>query len=515
MQVLKKTAIVAVLLLPAFFLLHNYNELFGFIKISQLLVYGAIIYTPVFICLLTMYLTRKWNIKSSLILFSILFLLLLFGPINNYARHITHSGIFGSRYTILIICIILLMLIIRKIIKSKTISSQTVFFVNLAVVCLITTEVVMVFLNAQELKRTKNLIYPDKTLSQQFVSPNLPDSAKPDIYFFVFDEYTNNETLQKLWNYNNDTITNWLLSSGFHLPAKPSANYSFTIYSVSSTFNMNYIDPKKGSDGTIPLNVLQANESLSDNETFNILKKENYDIHFLAPFDNKIETTPTHFFDYISNKQIQAQTLPGVFAESELWSSIAAKFFNGEDKSSLYAKSLQEKYQIIRSTVEKIKSTTDSNVNRKPHFVYGHLMVPHEPHMFDKAGKFLTYDEYLKSNAFNTYTPQITYGNSLMKEIVSYIKQHNKRNTIIIIEGDHGFRGFIEDGIDWFNRTPDSLKRYFLPNFNAVYFPDGNYSKIYDHISPINTFRVLFDQFFHQNFPMLKDTGTVVKDTIY
>jgi hypothetical protein len=515
MQVFKKTAIVALLLLPAFFLLHNYNELFGFIKINQLFLYGAIIYIPVLLCLLILLVTKKWNTKSSLIFFSILVLVLLFGPINNYARHLIHTGIFGSRYTILLICLIILVLIVKKIIRSKQIAPRTVLFVNLAVACLVSTELIMLVVNAAELEKTNNLIYYNKRLSDQFVSPNLPDSAKPDIYFFVFDEYTNNQTLEKLWHYHNDSITNFLMANGFHLPAQPHANYSFTIYSVSSTFNMDYIDPEKGSDGTIPRYVLQANESLSDNETFSILKKEQYDIHFLAPFDNKIESTPTHFFDYISNKQIQAQTLPGTFAQSDLWTNLAAKIFNGDDKSVAYAKSLKEKYQNIRSTVEKIKSTTDSSTNRKPHFVYGHIMVPHEPHMFNKDGGFMTYEEYLKSTAFDTYTPQITYGNSLMKEIVSYIKQHNRHNTIIVIEGDHGFRGFVEDGMDWFNRTPDSLKRYFLPNFNAVYFPDNDYSRIYDQISPINTFRVIFDQFFHQHFPMLKDTGTVVKDTIY
>src|SRR5580704_19685440 len=93
MQVLKRTAIVAILLLPAFFLLHNYNELFGFIKIRQVLIYGMVIYVPIVVCLLILYVTKKWNLKSSLIFFSVLFLLLLFGPINNYVRHITHSPV--------------------------------------------------------------------------------------------------------------------------------------------------------------------------------------------------------------------------------------------------------------------------------------------------------------------------------------------------------------------------------------------------------------------------------------
>ena len=52
---------------------------------------------------------------------------------------------------------------------------------------------------------------------------------------------------------------------------------------------MNYIDEGKGSDGTVAKYILQANESLSNNETFSILKKEDYNLNFLAPFNNNIK----------------------------------------------------------------------------------------------------------------------------------------------------------------------------------------------------------------------------------
>jgi membrane-anchored protein YejM (alkaline phosphatase superfamily) len=162
--------------------------------------------------------------------------------------------------------------------------------------------------------------------------------------------------------------------------------------------------------------------------------------------------------------------------------------------------------------MDQIKRTTDSATNRRPHFVYGHFMTPHEPHLsIDPSGTLMPQQTSSEYPLVNTYTAQIGYANNLMKELVTYIKQHNKHNTIIIIEGDHGFRQFLE-GPEWFQRTSDSMKKYFLPNFNAVYFPDKNYSHLYDTMSPVNTFRIVFNQYFNQNFPLLKDSGTVVKD---
>ncbi|HEX4372006.1 MAG TPA: sulfatase-like hydrolase/transferase [Puia sp.] len=511
---LKKNALIALILLPAFFLLHNYNELFGFIKIRQVLIIAVIIYA--FLAAFYFLFIRLGLSSSKTILLLILlsFFILFFGPIDRFFKEINIIQSFSLSYIMFFIFFVILIILVRKIISSRNIPPQLIFFLNVAVICLFIVDIGMLFNNFQAYKKNNNLIYSGKPLSEKYISKQMPDSAKPDIYFFVFDEYTNNETLKKVWDFNNDTITNWLSTEGFHIPAHSHANYSYTVYSVSSTFNMNYIDEKKGSDGTVAKYILQANESLSNNETFTILKKENYKLNFLAPFNNNIqECNLGHFFDYISTQQILKQTLPGTVYGSKLWNRISAKFSDNSD-SAKHDDMLQQKMKSIRSTVDQIKKTTDPSADRKPNFVYGHIMVPHEPHVFDKEGKFLSYSEFNQLTPFDTYTTQINYANSLIKEIVSYIKQHNKHNTIIIIEGDHGFRSFV-NGNNWFARTPDSLKKYFLPNFNAIYFPDSNYSKIDDDISPVNTFRIVFDQFFHQDYPMLKYSGSVVKDTEY
>lgn len=102
---------------------------------------------------------------------------------------------------------------------------------------------------------------------------------------------------------------------------------------------------------------------------------------------------------------------------------------------------------------------------------------------------------------FKTYTSQISFANSIMEEMVAYIQMHNKRNTIIIIEGDHGFRLF----------SSELMIKYSLPNFSAVYFPDHVYSMINDHLSPVNSFRVVMAKYFNQHLPILPDSGINVK----
>ena len=54
----------------------------------------------------------------------------------------------------------------------------------------------------------------------------------------------------------------------------------------------------------------------------------------------------------------------------------------------------------------------------------------------------------------------------------------------------------------------DVRERYSI--FNAYLFPDGGDEKLYDSISPVNTFRVLFNHYFGTNYPLLEDEAFYV-----
>ncbi|HVM89820.1 MAG TPA: sulfatase-like hydrolase/transferase [Puia sp.] len=500
----KPTALAGLLLLPVFFLLHNYNELFGFIPAKEIVFYAILIYILLAVTYVIIRAMRLDPQKASLILFLIAIFILFFDPIHKAYVAISFKSFFSHYWIMLPLFCLLIWLLARKIVRTQEIPAKTFNFLNLAVTILVIIELVNMFQKNTAIKKNHNLIYPQKPLSSKYnpVS-NIADSNKPDIYFFVFDEYTNNNTLKKMWGYDNSGITNWLSSEGFRVLPSTKANYSFTVFSVSSTFNMDYLDKKVGGDGTVTANLLKANQSLSDNETFSILRKENYSIHFIAPFNNSIqENGLKHFFDYLIDGQIPGQTLPASLMKTIFSDIRTTKYYYKRDSLS-FEEELREKCEQIKKTVDLIKKTADSARNRKPHFVYGHILVPHVPHIFDSTERFLTYSESRKP-LYDTYTAQVKYANTLIKDIVGYIKLHNRTNTIIIVEGDHGFRRF-----------PESEKEFWLPNFDAIYFPDHDYSLLYDTMTPINTFRIVFDKFFHQNYPLLKDSSVCVKDYFY
>ena len=49
-------------------------------------------------------------------------------------------------------------------------------------------------------------------------------------------------------------------------------------------------------------------------------------------------------------------------------------------------------------------------------------------------------------------------------------------------------------------------------NLNAFYFPNKDYSRLYDSISPVNTFRVVLNTYFNAQLPLLKDSSIIVTE---
>ena len=53
---------------------------------------------------------------------------------------------------------------------------------------------------------------------------------------------------------------------------------------------------------------------------------------------------------------------------------------------------------------------------------------------------------------------------------------------------------------------PDSTRlRQKMSILNAYFFPDGDYDDLYQEITPVNTFRVIFNQYLGTDLEILED----------
>jgi len=72
---------------------------------------------------------------------------------------------------------------------------------------------------------------------------------------------------------------------------------------------------------------------------------------------------------------------------------------------------------------------------------------------------------------------------------------NSKVHPIIIIQGDHGTK------LDHF------------PILNAYYLPGAGKEKLYPTISPVNSFRLIFDTYFGAHYDLLPDVSYEPKNT--
>jgi hypothetical protein len=158
-------------------------------------------------------------------------------------------------------------------------------------------------------------------------------------------------------------------------------------------------------------------------------------------------------------------------------------------------------HQRFKSGNERIINLTKQAASTagRPKFVYAHLMMPHEPFLYDSTGRALKVDIASDRNARNAaYLQYLVYTSKVVKGFVSDLLEKTKGQAVIILMSDHGYRSLFVDG----KPVPA------VNNFNAVYLPNNDYSRYYESISNVNQFRVVFNTLFNSNLPLLPDSCT-------
>ena len=86
----------------------------------------------------------------------------------------------------------------------------------------------------------------------------------PDVYYIILDEYPNNESLKKFYEFDNNKFLISLEDSGFYVIENSFSNYPMTIQSLSSSLNMEYLDRLTKDVDINSQNYRLLNELLSD-----------------------------------------------------------------------------------------------------------------------------------------------------------------------------------------------------------------------------------------------------------
>lgn len=484
-------------LLPVFFILHGYNEFFGFftLKFTTLHLTAVLLFTA--ILYLTAYVYFRSLKKTALFSFWFLLLLLTFGSVHDLLKK-TAPGFFSS-YTFLLPLILLAMIIlIVRIKKSPLQFLRTFTFLNLVMIIFLLYEFADGIQRFIQVQKGSNLIDNRFTAFKNYKPLTaVAEADKPDIYFLVFDGMPSTKAMKAAWNYDNSSLDSFLLKEHFFISHDSKSNYNLTVLSISSTLNMDYTPPVDLAQDETKM-YFKASASILKNSLTEILLKEDYSIKQYQPVSfNNPDWKGGLFFTDMLYMHYFYQTLPGRIYRDLGWHFF--KRFKNAEETYNNRNALAE--TDLKQTLSLVKESCDT-LQRKPQFIYAHFRLPHDPYIFDSTGKRkpgLLTTKLKEEDQPKVFIEQVQFANLLIKDLTTHIKRNNKKNTVIIVEGDHGYRNIY------------GKKGYMIfDNLLTIYYPDQDYKTLYPSISPVNSFRSVVNKFFHANLPILKDSSIFI-----
>ncbi len=344
---------------------------------------------------------------------------------------------------------------------------------------------------------TNNFVGPTSLESDKYIDAAKIMGSYPDIYYIILDEYADADILMKYLDYDNQEFISFLEEKGFNVASESYSNYMSTIMSIPSTLNMDYIHLNIEKFGFSSFNTPTEKFLASNSQVMKHLKSKGYSIininSGIHPTDSK---GLADYFLCDGKGASDSEFLPLLFHTSML-NPLNLQFFGSA---------------IREHTLCIFESLTNlDNISEKPKFVFSHIRLPHAPYVFGPNGEPKITGSFLSSPVLvwnaEGYINQLQFANKKMKVVVEKLLDV-KDPPIIIILSDHGIRhGKKTDAVDlnlWKNPPRELIEKRFN-NFKAYYFPDKTRNFLLENTTNVNTFRIIFNSYFNDNFEILDD----------
>ncbi len=449
---------------------------------------------------LILFLLTKNIIKAGLIVSVILLLTFLFGPVRDIITPLMWSHpqryLFAAESIFLVLSIFL-------IFKMKRNLENTNFLFNIIAIVLVGTSIISAASTYLTGQKAGNYTKAETISAADLV---IPDNL-PDIYYIITDGYGRSDVLSKLYSYDNSNFIDYLKSKGFFVADKSLSNYSQTTTSLPSSLNMTYIDEVAKQMGKSSANVIPLVNMIKSNQVSKLLKDIGYTT---VAFSTGYWDTELKDCDiFLSSDQTKLTDFESLVLDMTPASKILSKIY------TYHYDSRRETITFALNNLGKLPKTN------KPKFVFAHIPAPHEPYVFDEYGNeiepsvpilipgkadFRSFEE--KNRRYCNFAEWL---NSRLILVLDNILKDSSNQPIIILQADHGSNSYLMQGDSSYIGL---IEKHAI--LNAYYFPDRDYTNLYDSISPVNSFRVIFNQYFGAELEMLADKNQFSRfDTPY
>jgi len=308
----------------------------------------------------------------------------------------------------------------------------------------------------------------------------------PDVYYIILDGYMSSSSLKEFLNYDNQEFVSYLSNKGFNVNHKSYTNYPSSIPSVTSTLNMMYL---------------------------NFLTEEQVK-HIKIPQKMYVENTVMQNFKSAGYKIINIQRPFPFIVSSSLFDSVMcernkyvdSQLFNMTIKTSILVFLLEkwEERELREATLCNFAELSKQHQKfDEPIFVFSHILVPHPPYLFGPEGESVSSVRPQGLESWQDeegYINSIKFANKKIMQVVDGLLADPENSPVIIIQADHGY-GF---DVDASKLSKENLEQR-MSILSAYYLPGIEENLSDDVITPVNTFRIIFNSYFNADYDLLEN----------
>lgn len=375
-------------------------------------------------------------------------------------------------------------------------------FLNLVAVVLVALNVWTV---ASSMTAAAAVQPPAEVASVELQPPDPNDL--PDVYYLILDRYAGPTALRETYGFDNEPFLGELESRGFAVARHAHANYIKTPLSLASSLNIDFLDPDalraQAADG-------------ADREPIHRVLGD----HLVVP-----DALKGLGYSYVHVSNWWTPTVTNVDADRTF-------HYEGQDEFSTvlaqttFLRAFTEPeaaptdpwdWQVLRNhTLYELEKLEEIPSLPGPKYVFAHLLIPHDPYVFNADGTFTGRAQVAQLGELESYRRQLQYTNRRILGIIDRIIASDP-GAVIMLQGDEGpfpERYRVDEwGFDWRQATNSELEQKFGILF-AMRVPgaDVTAAGFRDDITPVNAFRVIFNARFGTDLPLLPDRSWAHQD---
>jgi hypothetical protein len=310
-----------------------------------------------------------------------------------------------------------------------------------------------------------------------------PATRRPDIYYIILDGYARHDVLRELYGFDNQEFLDTLRSRGFFIASRARSNYAQTRLSLASSLSMEYL-PEFPAGASYDLYHQEIRARRKNSRVVGRLRELGYRYRYVGSIYFPV--------DAAADEELFPEGADCGYVAGFL----ATTVFDLPRKLLRFCEFGPDPVKISEYQFENLaKAKADPG----PLFTFVHIACPHEPYVYDRSGPLPRAVSGKEATPAH-YIEQLRYLNGRVLEFLDAIDRTSGPDAVVVLQADHG-----SDLLGMPERPTAQQLRERMAIFSAYRLPPGVERRLYDSITPVNSFRVIFSGLFGDRLALLED----------